>query len=221
MGRLSAPTSCYIPRRGSRWSSSGYTSRGMSWVGRSIPRSSSPRACFCWAQLVYGVCGLRPRRPAANSGLVVVRRLLGFLDFRPAGALRGRDTGSALGTHAMFLLSGGGFRGALSCRRGGGGLPQHAAQFRHLRFNLLEMLLVTYQRRFQGRFVKANGHIPLIISCTDRNCAICFTIFRYHSARKSTVISYRKTTVLREIGTDMPSRRDRCRANAAEGAQWE
>src|ERR1017187_3402874 len=202
MERLSAPTSCYIPRRGSRWSSSGYTSRGMSWVGRSTRRSSSPRACFCWVQLVSGACALRPRRPAANSGLDAIQRLLGFLDFRPAGTLRGRDTGSALGTHAMSLFSGAGFLRALGRWRGGRRVPQHAAQFRHLRFNLLEMLLVTYQRRFQGGFVKTNGHIASIISCTDRNCAICFTIFRYHSARKSTVISYRKTTVLRGIGTD-------------------
>src|ERR1039458_8510898 len=204
MVRLSAPISCCVRRLGSRWSSSGYTSRGMSWAGRSIRRSSSPRACFCWAQLVFGDCALRPRGPAANSGLCAIPRLLGFLDFGPAGALRGRDTGSALGTHAMFLLSRGGFRRALSCRRRGRRLPQHAAQFRHLRFNLLEMLLVTYQRRFQGGFVKTNGHIALIISCTDRNCVICFMTFRYHSARKSTVISYRKTTVLRNWDRSAP-----------------
>src|ERR1035438_9308001 len=111
----------------------------------------------------------KPPKKRPQGKIACPTKLLGFLDFGPAGALRGGDTGSPLGTHAMFLLSGAGFRPALRFWRCGRGLPQHGAQFRHLCFNLLEMLLVTYQRRFQGGFVKTNGHIPLIISCTDRH----------------------------------------------------
>ena len=91
-------------------------------------------------------------------------RLLAFFGFGPAGALRGGDTRSSLGAHPMLLLCRAGFTRAL--RRGGGGRRRSelAPQFRHLRFNLLKVLLVTYQRSFQGRFVKTNGHMCLIIS---------------------------------------------------------
>ena len=64
----------------------------------------------------------------------------------------------------MLLLCGGGFTSALGCRDRGRGLSQHSPQIRHLGFNLLQMLLVTYQSRFQGRFIKTNGHMTLIIS---------------------------------------------------------
>jgi hypothetical protein len=91
-------------------------------------------------------------------------RLLGFLGFGPAGTLRGGDTRSSLGAHPMLLLCRGGFTRALGGGRGGRRLSELAAQFRHLRFNLLKLLLVTHQRSFQGRFVKTKGHMCLIIS---------------------------------------------------------
>src|ERR1035437_8313010 len=150
---LSGPTSCSTRWRGSRWSSSGYTSRGMCWAGRSMRHSGSPRACFCWARLVSGGRGITLCRPAAKSRRVLILRLLDLLGFGPAGTLRGGDTRSSLGTHPMLLLSGRGSTRALGRRRRGRRLFEHAAQLRHLRFNLLEVLLVTHQSRFQGRVV--------------------------------------------------------------------
>jgi hypothetical protein len=78
--------------------------------------------------------------------------------------LRGSDTRSSLGAHPMLLLCRDGFTRALGGRGRRRRVSEHAAQFRHLRFNLLKVLLVTYQRSFQGRFVKTNGHMTLIIS---------------------------------------------------------
>src|SRR5450759_1446163 len=118
-----------------------------------MPRSGSPRACFSWAQLVSGGSAVTLCSPAAKSGRVLLLRLLGFLGLGPAGALRGGDTRSPLGTHPVLLFLGGGFTRALGCRGRGRGLFQQAAQVSHLRFNLLEVLLVTHQRSFQRRFV--------------------------------------------------------------------
>jgi hypothetical protein len=193
-GIIGAYLMLYSRRRGSRWSSSGYTSRGMCWAGRSTRRSGSPRACFCWARLVSGDSAERPRRPAAKLGRLY-SRLLAFCGLAlaqedgrgcaalairafltPAGALRGGDARSALGIIGASVFQDG-FPCALGCRGRGRSLSQHAAQFRHLRFNLLEVLLVTYQRRFQGRFVKTNGHIRLIIGCAGTDWVISFTVF--------------------------------------------
>src|ERR1035441_6787031 len=149
---LSGRTSCFTRRPGSRWSSSGYTSRGMCLAGRSIPRSSFPRACFCWARRVSGGSAATPCGPAPRAGLVL--RLLAFLGFGPAGPLRGSDTRSSLGAHPLLLLCPDGFPRARRAPGRRRRVSEHAAQFRHLRFNLLKVLLVTYQRSFQGRFVK-------------------------------------------------------------------